>query len=124
MPRRRIDVDKQIKLALKKKPLVWSELEEKSGVSKGALSKHLTKLIEKKIILTKIQNSRPPITKYCLAEDEKIRIISYLTQNMPDEKVTFLVNNLLTEEVYSVLLQSFQKILENYSKLTLSLIHI
>ena len=44
---------------LENQELTWKELLEKTGLSKGALSKHLNELLWGRIILTKPSKERP-----------------------------------------------------------------
>ncbi|UCE15790.1 MAG: MarR family transcriptional regulator [Candidatus Bathyarchaeota archaeon] len=69
MPRRKINVKKEVLMALSnKKRLTWSELLEETGISKGALSTFLTKMIKCGIVETEADISkRPPSTIYQLS---------------------------------------------------------
>ncbi len=81
MPRRAINAEEQIITALKNNDgLSWSELQTSAKVSKGALSRHLNRLINIHAIRTKIDDSvRPPITRYFLNLDDHRLLNSLLT---------------------------------------------
>ena len=65
MPRGKVDVSKRILDVLGEDNLVrWSELLRKTGVSKGALSTHLNKLIENELVARVVDESTRPPTVY------------------------------------------------------------
>jgi len=61
MPRRKVNVKQQISLAfLENEELTWKELLEKTGVSKGSLSKYLNKMIDMGLVETDVDRTTRP----------------------------------------------------------------
>jgi len=112
--RRNINVKQQIMKALEKGPLTWSELLTKCGVSKGALSKHLKKLIKLKYVLTKTRNDRPPVTEYYLQKQEVLDIFHYTLRNLPERQAEFFVTNIVKPNIEKILSESRAKMYDNY----------
>lgn len=65
--------------------LSWTELLEKTGVSKGALSQNVNELLENKIIMAELDLSRPRrTTVYSLSEngkyeERKLRMVDFIS---------------------------------------------
>lgn len=57
-----------IKTLANEEKLTWLQILERTGLSKGALSKHLNELIDDGTIKTSTVSSRPPTTVYSLTE--------------------------------------------------------
>jgi len=110
MPRRRVDVRRRIRAALGDGPLLWSQLLGKTGVSKGALSKHLKWLINMGIVKTRTEDSRPPTTAYYLADQRAVTLIASLTERIPEQEVSYFLQNILSQKVFNVLAEVHSKI--------------
>ena len=88
MPRRKVDVRKQIiKTLIENEKLTWAELLEKTKISKGSLSKYLNQLedITERVV---DPSTKPPTVHYQLKKDEtlgklatetKISVLDYKT---------------------------------------------
>ena len=111
MPRRKVDVGKAILNALSGKAMTWIGLLEEIKVSKGALSKHLNSLIDRKVVLTRIRETRPPQTVYYLADQPFVNVVLFLTDGMTKEQMDDFFDNILTGDVFEVLIESYEKIL-------------
>lgn len=110
MPRKKVDVKKRILKALDGKAMNWVALLRETDVSKGALSKHLNDLIDRKIVLTTTKDSRPPRTIYSLAKTQFIKLTLFVTQGMKKEQIINFFKNILTVEVVDTLIESYNKI--------------
>jgi len=91
MPRRKVDVKKEIILALNRlEKATWPELLEKTGVSKGALSTYLTKMIKWGIVVTDVDASvRPPVTVYQFQTTKIGQAIKYALRPFKDKMYEF-----------------------------------
>jgi DNA-binding transcriptional ArsR family regulator len=73
VPRRKVDVRKQIiKTLIENKKLTWTELLEKTKISKASLSKYLSQLEEEIMERVVDSSTKPPTVYYRLKKDETL----------------------------------------------------
>ena len=111
LPRKKVNVKKEIKDALKKnKSLTWSQLAKKTGLSKGSLSKYLNFLIKTNQVSTKTElRGRSQVTHYSLTDNRFINALMYMEERLEEEKSWM-------DEQY---LEAFISILEECERLEL-----
>jgi len=126
MPRKKIDVREKIIEALKSETeLTWSGLLKKTGVSKGALSIHLNRLIKSGIIVQEILETRPPKTIYKLAEPPILNTIEEIISfGMETDEIREGIKKFLTPKMGSLFLRIAEKIFEFINDLYNSLIYV
>ena len=102
---------KEIKNALRKnKSLTWSQLAKITGLSKGALSKHLNALIKTNKVSTRTEfRGRSQVTHYSLTDNRFINALMYMEERLEEEKSWL-------DEQY---LETFISILEECERLKL-----
>ena len=88
LPRKKVNVKKEIKDALKKnKSLTWSQLAKITGLSKGSLSKYLNFLIKTNQVSTKTElRGRSQVTHYSLTDNRFINALMYMEERLEEEK--------------------------------------
>ena len=98
MPRRSVNAEKVLLESLKNhENQTWSDLLRLTGLSKGALSKHLNVLIDSKIVSTSVDTDRrPPTTRYNLASAPSGILEAFL--NMKD-----YINEETREDFFNIL---------------------
>jgi hypothetical protein len=111
MPRRNVNVRQAIQHTLSGKTMTWSALLRETKVSKGALSINLNKLIDRKVVLTRTRETRPPQTVYYLANQRYVNLVLFVTEGMTKEESDYFFNNVLTVDIFEILTKSYEKIL-------------
>lgn len=94
--------------------MTWTALLEETKLSRGALSKHLNRLIERKIVLTKTLDNRPPRTMYYLAKQPIMNLLLFLTEGRSQEEIKDLFDNILSETVLAILVQAHEQIISSF----------
>jgi DNA-binding transcriptional ArsR family regulator len=109
----KVNPGKKIRKALENQGMTWTALLEETKLSRGALSKHLNSLIRRKIVLTRTQDTRPPRTMYYLAKQPIMNLLLFLTEGRSQEEIDDLFENILTENVWSILIEAHNRIFDS-----------